>query len=371
MNPGKKFSFFFIGLALFSMFFGSGNLIFPLYVGQQSEGQFLPAAAGFLLAAVAVPFLGVLAMIVYEGDYTSFFGCLGKKMGFIITAILLTVWIPLGSGPRCIALAHSSLSNNYTMPPLWLFSLGYCALTSFVMFKKTRMLDILGYCLTPALIGCLTLITMRGLNFLPPDTSTSLPSSDVFFQGLQEGYNTMDLIAAFFFSASIIEILKNTCSPESNPLKIAFQACVVGITLLAIVYLGLVGLGAIHTDRLIDVPKDQLLAHIAKTVLGPEMTLVAVTAIVLACFTTSVALVVVYSEFLMKTLFKNTNDKRWGIYGTLLVSFVMSIFGLSGITFITAPVLQFCYPLLIVMIVVNLSIKMVQNKFISNQTITD
>ncbi|MCB9229710.1 MAG: branched-chain amino acid transport system II carrier protein, partial [Deltaproteobacteria bacterium] len=94
-----------VGLALFSMFFGSGNLIFPLDVGRVAGGQFLWGALGFILTAVLVPFMGVVAMVVYNGDYQKFFAFSGKKTGFILTLILLSFWIPFGSGPRCITLS--------------------------------------------------------------------------------------------------------------------------------------------------------------------------------------------------------------------------------------------------------------------------
>ena len=79
MQNNRQLSFVVIGLALFSMFFGSGNLIYPLFIGQLAEGQWITATMGFLLTAVLVPLAGVAAMVVYKGDYTAFFGCLRKK----------------------------------------------------------------------------------------------------------------------------------------------------------------------------------------------------------------------------------------------------------------------------------------------------
>src|SRR3990167_2898383 len=93
MEIKKKNSSLVIGLALFAMFFGSGNLIYPLFVGTNSSGNTFYSILGFLLSAVALPFLGVIAMVLFKGDYTDFFSILGKKFGFLFSFILLTIWI--------------------------------------------------------------------------------------------------------------------------------------------------------------------------------------------------------------------------------------------------------------------------------------
>jgi LIVCS family branched-chain amino acid:cation transporter len=112
-----------IGMALFAMFFGSGNLIYPLYIGTEAETSWVSATLGFLIAAVLLPFLGVIAMVLYRGSYDEFFNSIGKKMGFILSLILLTVWIPLGSAPRCMTLAYASIDSYFAnTPPLWLYS---------------------------------------------------------------------------------------------------------------------------------------------------------------------------------------------------------------------------------------------------------
>ncbi len=357
MIGNKKFSFVFIGLALFSMFFGAGNLIYPLFVGQMAQDQSVLASLGFLITAVGVPFLGVIAMIVYEGDYTKFFQCLGGRLGSVLIAILLTVWIPLGSAPRCIALAYSSLSSYYDIGPLWLFSLLYCFVIYFVIGTKGRMLDILGYFLTPCLLACLGMIIYQGVSLHEMFSAPTKEGVTHFYTGLTEGYNTMDLIASFFFSASIIEILRGATHEKIQPLRITLKACIVGVSLLAIVYINLIALAGVHYESLQEIPKEQLLAHIAKVVLGPKLGMISVAAIFLACFTTSVALAVVYADYLNKTLFKSYPSESWAKLSTLVVTFVISMTGLAGITMITAPILEIFYPILIAMILVNLSIK--------------
>ncbi len=362
MKASSSMSTFFIGLALFSMFFGSGNLIFPLFVGQITQNQWTFATLGFVLTAVALPFMGVIAMVVYRGDYSAFFKCLGKSAGFLMTLILLTVWIPLGSGPRCATLAYASLSQHFpNAMPLWLFSIGYCLLVSLVIYKKHRMLDILGYVLTPLLLISLALVVFVGVDFAIP--SGAMQPAEAISLGLKEGYNTMDLIASFFFSASIIDILRKSNPDETTLLKKALKAAAIGVLLLALVYIGLIGLAAAQSENLIGVPKDRLFVYIAHLVLGPQLGIIAALCVFLACFTTSIALVSVYADFLAKTFFGNANQYPIAIIFTQVATFGMSIFGLQGITFITEPILQVFYPFLLVLIVINVGRQLILQKY--------
>lgn len=362
MSEKRQLSFIVIGLALFSMFFGSGNLIFPLFLGQMAEGQWIFASLGFFATAVLLPLTGVIAMVVYKGDYYTFFGCFGKKIGFISILTLLTVWIPLGSGPRCVALAYASMLP-YTESPLsiWIFSALYCAFTFFVVYKKARILDVLGYVLTPLLLLCLALIIIKGLDFsaLTP-TAASSETLSFLFRGLSEGYNTMDLIASFFFSASIINILRRSSQDEASSLSTTLKASLVGAGLLAIVYIGLICLAVSHSGALYTIPKEQLLVHIAKDLLGSQLGIIASIAVFLACFTTSVALATVFADFLAERVLGNKDLYPLALLITQSTTFVMSITGLQGITAVTEPILQVFYPMLMLMIAINLSRKWMQ-----------
>lgn len=359
MKASSQLSFFTIGLALFSMFFGAGNLIFALFLGQIAEGDFATATIGFLLTAVLVPLIGVIAMVVFKGDYSAFFGCLGKKMGFTAIFVLLTVWIPLGSAPRSIALAYTSILT-YTGDsfPLWLFSIFYCAVSSWIVYKKSRMLDALGYILTPLLLICLALVIVKGMDFSQLSLTFSKEAIPLFISGMTQGYNTMDLIASFFFSASIIQILRQSSQDEALLLKTTFKASIVAALLLATVYIGLICLAASHGETLRNIPREQLLVYIANKILGPQIGIIASVAVLLACFTTSIALTTVFADFLTQKVFNDQKQYPLALAITLFITFCMSITGLEGVTFLTEPILQLFYPTLIALIVLNVSRKL-------------
>src|ERR1700722_19482742 len=102
-----------IGLAMFSMFFGAGNIIFPLAVGQYAGDKNLFAVLGLILTAALMPIVGVIAMILFDGNYRQFFGRLGKIPGFILALTIISLLGPLGSTPRCIALAYTTLQSSF------------------------------------------------------------------------------------------------------------------------------------------------------------------------------------------------------------------------------------------------------------------
>src|SRR3990167_5283961 len=151
------------GLAMFSMFFGSGNLVFPLLVGQMSEGHYLSATLGILLTGVLVPFLGILAMILFNGDSNAFFRRLGGPATFWFPLIALSLMGPFCVLARCITVAHGAFHLLSPTTPLWLFSLISCGFIFFLTIKKNKIVPVLGSILTPLLLASLAAIAFFAL----------------------------------------------------------------------------------------------------------------------------------------------------------------------------------------------------------------
>lgn len=366
MKFDNRSSFWVIGMALFAMFFGSGNLIYPLYIGTQAHAAWLSSTLGFLITAVFLPFLGVIAMVLYRGSYDNFFKMIGQRNGFLLCILLLTVWIPLGSGPRCMTLAYASLASYFpNMPPLWVFSLIYSLLVFIVITRKVGVLDILGKFITPLLLGCIALITYKGFAALPQTNIFQDFDGSVFWSGLVEGYNTMDLIASFFFSASVIHIIHSAGSHMRESLSLVFKSSIVGILLLGVVYVCQIGLSAHYYQEVEGVAKDQILAYLAQHILGANWSFVAILAIFLACFSTSIALIIAYTDFLHEEIFQAKQHPYVSILIALAVTFVVSLFGLQGIALITTPALKVCYPLLLGLIIYNVTHYMLKRKEIA------
>lgn len=347
---------FIIGLAMFSMFFGSGNLIFPLSVGKTVGDQYLVGALGFILTAVFVPFLGIVAMIVYNGNYREFFQSIGRIPGFLITLTILCFWIPFGSGPRCITLAFAALQDDLGFHSLPVFSFFYTLLVIVLSLKKNRIIHILGIILTPLLLSALGAVIYLGLSDLRIFPSTEYASIQALQVGLLEGYNTMDLIASFFFSSTVIGILSQK-TDKNSPLAQTARASVIAVIILGGVYLGLMALASAHADKLLGLSKDKLLPFLAGNLLGQPFGIIASVAIALACLTTSIALATVFTDFLFVDLFKKKLSRTSCLFLTSIITFIMACLGFETISALSTPVFQILYPMLIGLIILNLGFK--------------
>ncbi len=354
---------FAVGLALFAMFFGSGNLIFPLAIGYMAQDHWFIGTLGFLLTGALLPFLGIITMVVYKGDYMRFFNVLGKTGAFIFVFALLTAWIPFGSGPRCVVLSHVNVVS-YLGIPLWLYSLLYCSLLYIICLKKSTALDILGYVLTPILLLSLAAVIYLGVESSPGFAPSPMSSWSVFWYSLFEGYQTQDLIASFFFASAIIEIISTNSKGSMSPVKAAFQSSIIGVVLLGSVYIGLIILSASGSQILTGVPKDALLSTLVREFLPPKLAFTGSLAVALACLTTSIALTLVYADFLQRNFFSGFKSNNIALLLTVVITFLFSLMGFEAISAVISPLMQIFYPCLIILIIWNLVI----NKWILKKT---
>jgi branched-chain amino acid:cation transporter, LIVCS family len=345
-----------IGLAMFSMFFGAGNVIFPLAVGQYAGTENFYAMCGLILTAAVMPIAGVIAMILFDGNYTQFFGRLGKIPGFLLALIIISLLGPLGSTPRCIALSYTTLKTSFPGLSPVIFSAAACLIIFLFTIRKNYILKLLGWVLTPLLLASLLAITVVGLATEPQMDNLNRIQGSAFVHGLIEGYNTMDLLAAFFFSSTILNILRvhlKQSSLQNVYASTALKASLIGACLLAAVYIGFSYLAALHGANLA-AAKDELLAAITMRIAGPYAgTLVCIT-IALACLTTAIALISAFTDFVQKELFKEKISYLAALTGALLLTFFVSTFEFTGISAFLGPVLQICYPGLIVLTCLNI-----------------
>lgn len=363
MQLSQKTNIVGTGLAMFSMFFGAGNVVFPLALGQVAQDQNTFAIIGMLITAVGVPFAGLVAMALFDGNYKSFFGRIGKVPGFLLTAVILGLIGPFGAIPRCIALSYSTAKMFLNTVPLPAFSIVACVVIWLFTFRKNRIVDTLGYVLTPLLLGSLGIIIIVGLINAPEAPITGHETISIFLKGLMDGYQTMDLLGAFFFSSVVLASLKKTINiNEKNYthqlMRTTLLAAVIGAGLLALVYIGFSYLAAFHSEALSNVRSDELISIIAVHVLGSNAAIVACAAVSLACLTTAIALSAVFAEFVQKDILFNKVSYGAALIGTLTAAFFVSTLNFTGIAAFLTPILQVCYPGLIILCIVNIYYKL-------------
>jgi len=349
------------GFAMFTMFFGSGNLVFPLLIGTQTLSQYPYAIVGLLITAVLVPFLGLLGVILYEGNRKSFFANLGKNPAFLLTFMMLALIGPFGVVARCLTVAYGGVHLLIPQLPFIPFSLGLCLLIAALIWKRHRVVDILGLVLTPWKLGGLLILIISGLWWgLPPMTS-SLSGLQALTIGLKQGYQTMDLIAAFFFSATTAYYLRSRLKIDNDPkalLIVGLKSSLVGASILALVYIGFVSLGAKYAPILTQTPSEEILAVIAGQALGRFAIPIASLTILIACLATAVILCTLFAEFLEHDVSNGKISRSQAIFATVGIAFVISTLGFNDICRFLEMILEIVYPALIVLTLSNIVAKL-------------
>ncbi len=351
------------GMAMFSMFFGAGNVIFPLAVGRDAGNLNLYAISGLLLSAVGIPLVGLISATLFNGNYKHYFERIGKIPGFFLALFIMGLIGPFGAMPRLITVSHLTLSIYWPDVTFWVFSLIACAIVFLCTFKKNRLIDILGYFLTPALLIVLVIIIAKGLF-----SADSLPvvdknPGDVFFNGLITGYEMMDLLATFFFSSIVLKSLESVERQQGhtknfrNVIFLTLKASLIGMGLLAFIYIGFSYVAAFHGANLTGLGRGDLLGAVALQILGSSAGIIAILAVSLACLTTAIALAAVFAEFLTDDLTQGKLPYVPSLVITLLTCFLVSTLGFDGISQILEPILIICYPALIVLAVLNIAHK--------------
>lgn len=357
----KKSAILSSGLAMFAMFFGAGNIVYPLALGQVSQNNNIWGILGMILTAVFVPLVGIIAMLAYEGDYNRFFHRIGKWPGTLLSGLIIAVIGPFAGLPRCITISYSTLSAFGLDQIPWFniitFSLISCLMIFLFTYRSRRIIILIGYVLTPILLFSLAIIAIKGVSMMPPALISTTTRAEIFMKGLFSGYHTMDLLAAFFFSSVVLLCLKQNEKDEQQPfsrLKIATYGSFIAALLLALVYVSFSFVAAGFSEQLAGVPSSELLSHVAQLLLGTRAALVTGVAIVFACFTTEIALAAVFADYLHKVILKERISYPLCILITLFAAFCISTLQFEGISQFLGPILQICYPALIILTVLNL-----------------
>ncbi len=343
-------------LAIFAMFFGAGNVVFPLAIGANFLNKTPLALTGFILTAVIVPFAGFLAMILYRGQIQQFFQRIGKIPGLLLAFLTITLIGPLGCAPRCLSLAYSTLSISFPGITLSLFAVISCVVIFLSVLRPGNLLSIMGYVLSPLKISLLAWIIIQGWIYGPtPNSTVDSSSFESMMFGLKEGYNTMDLLASFFFAPLVIFSLKK--KQENTNSSFLIKASILAAILLAAIYFGFAEIAYFHGSLLKGISTEKLLGSIAMHVLGPKGGLIVGMTVTIACLTTAIALVAAFVNFIHKEIFKEKVSHLPILMGSLILTFFITTLEFQGIAKFLNPILEVCYPLFIGLTIYNLIVR--------------
>ncbi|MBX9977430.1 MAG: branched-chain amino acid transport system II carrier protein [Alphaproteobacteria bacterium] len=342
------------GFAMFSMFFGSGNLVFPLLLGTQTLSHANYAMCGFFITAVIVPFLGLISMIAFEGHREKFFSTLGANTGFLLTFIMLALMGPFGVMPRCITVAYGGVQLVWPAFSFSVFSAIFCVLAGLLILRPGKVVSIIGLILTPFKLGGIVILILFGLYLASPAEFSAMAPIDSFNLGFSTGYQTMDLMAAFFFSATIVYYLRDHLEDKSDVkllLRSSLGASLMGAFLLTAIYVGFIMLGASYAPHLTTASPEALLASIAGLTLGKYALVVVSTTLAVSCLATTVILANLFAEFVRVDIAKErlrfNLSNNICILLTVGITFVVAQLGFSTICKVLGTVLELTYPALI------------------------
>lgn len=343
------------GLALFAMFFGAGNIIYPLELGAQAGNHIVYVIIAFLISGIGLPFLGLFATSLFHGDYWAFFSRLGKIPAFLLIAFLILIIGPLFAIPRTEAITYHTLQPF--LPQLlidpYLFSAAYCGVLFLLTVKDNKVIDIIGRFLSPIKISLFAILIVAGVVGSHEIMINPHPISHSIKNGLLDGYSTMDLLAAFFFCTAVynnivIKAREHGITHDRDFIKIFFKSCLVGAFILAIIYVGFMLLALCHAEQLKNVETAQMIVAISNLVLGRIGSLFVGICVGFACIVTAMALTEVTTTFFHEQVLNKKVPKISCLILTIAIIYAMSIFGFSGIMTIALPILEVLYPALII-----------------------
>ena len=236
-----------IGFALFSMFFGAGNLIFPPHLGMTSGDEWLTGFSCFIFVEVFLSCVGIYAMVLGGGSITALEDAIGKIPGRVLNIIIILCTGVLIAPPRTAATTFEMSIAPFTDKiSLLAFSIIFFAIVFITTIRPTRFVDIIGKYLTPILVICTFILIIAGI--VNPIGEIAPPlSSTVAQDGVIAGYQTMDILAVVGFGIVMLNTLRlKGYTDHKVQLKAIIYICIVAGLLLCSIYGGLAYLGALQ-----------------------------------------------------------------------------------------------------------------------------
>ncbi len=343
-----------VGLALFAMFFGAGNLIFPPALGQLTGTNVLSAVIGFLITGVGLPLCGIIAVANHGGNLEVLGSKVSKKFGVIISFI-----VTLAIGPFLAIPRTSATTFEMSVLPFFpeantavfsiIFSIIYFAIVLLFVLKPSSVIDNIGKILTPALFTILLVIIVKGI--ITPIGQIGASYIDApFGTGFKEGYQTMDALAATILGSIVVASIKDKGYKNTKEISsLTIKSGLIAIVGLAIVYGGLAYLGSTATSLPMDISRTQLIMLITENILGNLGKILLAISVGLACLTTSIGLVAATGNYFSK-LTNNKLSYTFVCILTAVVSMIISNAGVDQITSLAEPFLVILYPVVIALI---------------------
>ncbi|MCC5467408.1 branched-chain amino acid transport system II carrier protein [Pelosinus baikalensis] len=358
-------SYILIGSMLFGLFFGAGNLIFPVHMGQEAGSNVVSATIGFLVTGIGLPFLGVVAIGVSKSS--GLFDLASRVhpiYGYIMTVLLYLTIGPFFALPRTGTVSYEIglapyIANEYQTLGLAVFTILFFFVALLFSLKPSKILTWVGKILNPLFLAFLAFLVI--VSFLKPMGSISdaaihgIYATDPFFKGFTEGYNTMDALASLAFGIIVVQTIKGLGVQSPRNIAIGtIKAGSVSVLLMGLIYgcLAYIGATSIGQYKLSE-NGGIALAQIANYYFGSLGSILLAIIVTLACLKTAIGLITACSETFQELFPASLSYKSYVVLFTILSCLIANI-GLTQIISLSIPVLMFLYPLAITLILLAL-----------------
>lgn len=353
MKPEKKASMgdiLVIGFAMFAMFFGAGNLIFPPYLGMVGGDQWFTGFLAFIIADGGLAVLTVLAMIRKDGS----FWCVIDRIGDLPAKILASVAI-LTVGPMLCIPRTCATTFEMGIVPLfpgfntWVFSIIFFGIVYLLTIRPSAVVDIIGKFLTPLLLIVLAILVVIGIiNPIGEIADVTLVDS-IAKEGILAGYQTMDVLVSLAVTLMLVgNAARKGYNSKKERMGVISKASAVALLGLSLVYGGLTYLGATTSSLGLGVGMNQtaLVVMITETLLGKAGIVLLSVIVFFACLTTAIGLVSAAADFFSEL---SNGRVKYGLLVALICIFaaVIANVGISMIIALASPVLNIIYPVLL------------------------
>ena len=357
---------FFVATMLFGMFFGAGNLIFPIYMGHLAGRNMWSAVAGFLVTGVGLPLLGVAALgISRAGGLQEMSGRVSRGYSLFFTCALYLTIGPFFAIPRCastsftVGIAPLLGRESGTGVLLAVFSAAFFGAVLAFSLKPGNILTWVGKVLTPLFLLVLAILLITAM-VSPVDTIHSVApaaayETSPFFAGFLDGYNTMDALASLAFGIVVINVIRELGVTKpgavaANTVKSGVISCI----FMGVIYLAVTIVGAQSSSLIAHCGNGgEGLAVIAEYYLGRAGLVVLALTVILACLKTAVGLVTSCAETFVGLFPKGPGYRAWAVIFSV-VSLLIANIGLDAIISWSLPVLMLLFPLAITLILLAL-----------------
>lgn len=347
-----------IGLMLFAMFLGAGNVIFAPMVGQQAGTNTWIAMGGFLITGVGLVLLAILALTRGGGTVEKLASRVSPLFAIVFSVLLFLTLGPIYVIPRTTSVVYEIAVNPlvsegiHTKGILFVFSAIFIILTILLSWNTTKFVDRLGKIITPIFAILLLAIIVKSI--ITPMGAIGAPEenylSGIFLKGFTEGYYTMDVLAAFVFGGIFIKSIGALGIKSEKAVSSLFiKAGIITIIGLVILQVSMAWIGASSVEAIgLKGNGGEVLAESAQMLFGKIGIYMIGTVILLTGITTNVACLAAVSEY-FERIVPAVSYKVWLIIFAML-SLIITNFGLNKILTMASPILLLLYPIAIALI---------------------